>query len=198
MNARQSGIGEHTLSAVDDIVWPALPGRDGAMLLSVLFQLEQSQWWPADKLRARQFGQIERLCQFARRNIPFLAARLDAAGIAADTPLGDENWSRLPVLTRDELQQAGAKLQCSETPKGHGRTAQLTTTGSTGKPVSVRRTELTNFYWTAFTLRAHLFTEGGYCALFREGMKLGGRGGVDDAIAAACAEIHDEEFDHMM
>ncbi len=46
--------------------------------------------------------------------------------------------------------------------------------------------------------RAHLFTEDGYCALFREGMKLGGRGGVDDAIAAACAEIHDEEFDHMM
>ncbi len=46
--------------------------------------------------------------------------------------------------------------------------------------------------------RAHLFTEGGYCALFREGMKLKGRGAIDDAIAAACAEIHDEEFDHMM
>ena len=80
MNARQSDIGEHTLSAVDDIVWPALPGRDGAMLLSVLFQLEQSQWWPADKLRAHQFGQIEKLCRFARSNIPYLAARLDAAG----------------------------------------------------------------------------------------------------------------------
>ena len=166
MNARQSDIGEHTLSAVDDIVWLALPGRDGAMLLSVLFQLEQSQWWPADKLRARQFGQIERLCQFARRNIPFLAARLDAAGIAADTPLGDENWSRLPVLTRDELQQAGAKLQCSETPKGHGRTAQSTTTGSTGKPVSVRRTELTNFYWTAFTLRDHMWRRRDLSATF--------------------------------
>jgi len=38
--------------------------------------------------------------------------------------------------------------------------------------------------------RAHRFTEGGYCGLFREGMNLAGRGAVDDAIAAACAKVH--------
>jgi hypothetical protein len=35
-------------------------------------------------------------------------------------------------------------------------------------------------------LRAHAFTEGGYCTLLSEGMKLEGRGGTESAIAQAC------------
>jgi len=46
--------------------------------------------------------------------------------------------------------------------------------------------------------RAVSFTEGGYCALFSEGMKLAGRGGIDDRIALACARVFDDEFDHMI
>ncbi len=46
--------------------------------------------------------------------------------------------------------------------------------------------------------RATKFSEGGYCTLFREGMRLQGRGGADDLIAAACAEIYDDEFGHML
>lgn len=47
-------------------------------------------------------------------------------------------------------------------------------------------------------LRACEITEGGYCALFAEGMKLAGRGGTDDAIAAACRAVFDDEFGHML
>lgn len=46
--------------------------------------------------------------------------------------------------------------------------------------------------------RATRFTEGGYCTLFSEGMKLRGRGGVNDEIASMCAKIYDDEFDHML
>lgn len=45
--------------------------------------------------------------------------------------------------------------------------------------------------------RACLFTEGGYCTLFSEGMKLAGRGGADEAIARACALVYEDEFGHM-
>ncbi|HEX5065983.1 MAG TPA: hypothetical protein VFY49_07710 [Myxococcota bacterium] len=47
-------------------------------------------------------------------------------------------------------------------------------------------------------LRACEITEGGYCALFAEGMKLAGRGGADEAIAAACRAVFDDEFGHML
>ena len=46
--------------------------------------------------------------------------------------------------------------------------------------------------------RATKFSEGGYCALFREGMRLQGRGGADNLIAAACSKIYDDEFGHML
>ena len=47
-------------------------------------------------------------------------------------------------------------------------------------------------------LRASHFTEGGYCTLFREGMRLQGRGGNDDLIAEACRIIYEDEFGHML
>ncbi len=47
-------------------------------------------------------------------------------------------------------------------------------------------------------LRACNFTEGGYCSLFDEGRKLEGSGGVEDKIAAACAAVYEDEFDHML
>lgn len=47
-------------------------------------------------------------------------------------------------------------------------------------------------------LRASRFTEGGYCTLFREGMRLKGRGGVDDMIAEACTKVYEDEFGHML
>jgi hypothetical protein len=47
-------------------------------------------------------------------------------------------------------------------------------------------------------LRACEITEGGYCALFAEGMKLEGRPGADGAIAAACRAVYDDEFGHML
>jgi hypothetical protein len=46
--------------------------------------------------------------------------------------------------------------------------------------------------------RACFFTEGGYCTMFSEGMKLKGRGGPDDLIAEACAKIYEDEFGHML
>jgi hypothetical protein len=46
--------------------------------------------------------------------------------------------------------------------------------------------------------RAQAFTEGGYCTLYAEGMRLAGRGGADDVIAAACRRVYDDEWDHMI
>ena len=50
----------------------------------------------------------------------------------------------------------------------------------------------------AVGLRACKITEGGYCALFAEGKKLAGRGGIDDQIAKACTLVYEDEIDHML
>jgi len=51
--------------------------------------------------------------------------------------------------------------------------------------------------------RATHFTEGGYCTLFSEGMKLGNQTGgkhgrANALIAEACAKVYDDEFGHML
>ena len=51
--------------------------------------------------------------------------------------------------------------------------------------------------------RATSFTEGGYCTLFSEGMKLknrtgGPHGRANALIAEACAKVYDDEFGHML
>ncbi|MCA1692974.1 MAG: hypothetical protein LC733_12545 [Actinobacteria bacterium] len=42
--------------------------------------------------------------------------------------------------------------------------------------------------------RAQAFTEGGYCTLYSEGMRLG----PDDPIAKACSVVYDDEWEHML
>jgi hypothetical protein len=50
----------------------------------------------------------------------------------------------------------------------------------------------------AIGMRACRTSEGGYCTLFSEGMKLEGRPGIDGLIAQACAKVYDDEFGHMV
>jgi hypothetical protein len=45
--------------------------------------------------------------------------------------------------------------------------------------------------------RAQLFTEGGYCTLYRSGAALAGSA-LDDAIAEACRRVYDDEWDHLL
>ncbi len=35
-------------STIEGLLWPGLPDRGGQMLLALLYQLEQSQWWPPE------------------------------------------------------------------------------------------------------------------------------------------------------
>jgi hypothetical protein len=50
----------------------------------------------------------------------------------------------------------------------------------------------------AIGMRACRTSEGGYCTLFSEGMKLEGRPGADGLIAQACGKVYDDEFSHML
>jgi hypothetical protein len=51
---------------------------------------------------------------------------------------------------------------------------------------------------TVLGSRAARFTEGGYVALFSEGMKLEGRNAFDSAVAQVCQKIYQDEFGHML
>jgi len=144
-------------SSITEIVWPAVPDSRAAALLAILFQLEQSQWWSPAELGHRQAEQLALLVEHARRTVPFYRDRLGAPSGAAAEPIGDEAWSRLPLLTRSDIQAAGDALLSREIPPDHGQTSDIFTSGSTGKPIRAVRTQLWEMFWSAFTIRDHFW-----------------------------------------
>ncbi len=144
-------------SSRKDILWPALPRPGEARRLALLYQLEASQWWPPEVLRAQQFRQLTALLNHAARTVPYYAERLRQAGIEPGAPLTEAAWARIPLLTRDDIQDAGEALYTKALPAGHGRSRKLVTSGSTGKPVTVLKTAMESLYWHCFTLRDHIW-----------------------------------------
>ena len=142
-------------SSVEGIDWPALPSSIGAGRLSALFQMEQSQWWPQEKVRKQQFKQIDALLRHSVQHVPYYREILGK--VITGQALNEEQWHNIPLLTRDTLQRVGNKLRAETVPPDHGKLLLQRTSGSTGKPVEILATELTNFFWNVFTLRHTLW-----------------------------------------
>lgn len=148
--------GPEVRSIVAGIAWPGIPGDPGAHLAALLFQLERSQWLPAEQLRERQLEQLRALLRHAKATVPRHAGtlreidpeRLDRAAFLA-----------LPTLSRKDLQADFDALKSSAPPPGHGKVAQGQSSGSTGTPVRFLQTEATQLFWNALTLREHLWQE---------------------------------------
>lgn len=142
-------------SASPQHLFPALPDSSNAQLLSVLAQLEHSQWWEPERLQEQQFLQLATLLQFARGSLPFYRQRLSEAGIIATKGVQREVWERVPTLTRQQLQANVQALRVRKPPPGHRKLGMAQTSGSTGTPVRVATTETTRMLWNAFVLREH-------------------------------------------
>ncbi len=147
-----AAAGLQVASAIEGIAWPGIPAANGAAMLSVLFQLEQSQWWSAERLLERQRAQLSVLLAHAAARVPFYRERL-AGGLARLPEMGDwtEAWRRIPVLRREEIQAADASeaMLADALPPGHGEWREIFTSGSTGRPVRAVRSQLWELIWSA-------------------------------------------------
>lgn len=146
-----------TLSDVEGLAWPAIPKPQGRNLEALLFQLQQSEWLPPEQIRRNQYTQASHLVNFAARRVPFYRERLAAAGVPLDRLLTPDQWRRIPLLRREDIQDQGEALVSQPPPKGHGTSAAVSTSGSTGKPVTVHSTGVAQLLWSAITIRDHIW-----------------------------------------
>lgn len=128
-----------------------------AKVSTLLNHLECAQWWPEDIMRDHQSAHLQLLLSHAYRTVPFYRRRFDEAGIAPDRACDPELWHSLPILTREDVQDAGDQLHSSHLPEEHGQSWLKWTSGSTAKPLSVLRTSVTARFWIANTVRAYLW-----------------------------------------
>lgn len=145
------------LSAVDQLVWPALPDAVGQQALALQSQLQIAEWWSPHALAQAQLSQLDALVRHAAAHVPYYAKRMRRWKLDPTVPLTWEAFRQIPVLTREEVQRAGETLYATSTPPTHGRVGVTSTSGSSGRPVTLRKTELTLALWRAVTLRDHLW-----------------------------------------
>ena len=144
-------------SALPGAVWPAVPNGAAARMLGLQFQLGQSQWWPPEVIEARQFEQLHQVLAHALRTVPFHGPRLAAAGFDPRVALNRDLWSRIPVTTRKDVQRNRDALTSRSIPPEHGAVREITTSGSTGRAVTLLATEVYSIIWQAITLREHFW-----------------------------------------
>lgn len=146
-------------SAIGGIAWPGIPAPNGASLLAILFQLEQTQWWAPEDLLRRQRDQLAALLGHARVHVPFYRERLRGLDDLPTDETWQEAWRGIAPLTRAEIQATDAEdaMITEALPPGHGELREIYTSGSTGRPIRSVRTQLWELIWSAFTVRDHLW-----------------------------------------
>ena len=140
-------------SCVPGLHWPSVLDPNGALMLSLQYQFEQTERLSAEEITKRQFKQAEALLYMAARSVPFYKDRLPKI----EGELTPEIWNSIPVLERDQLIDAKDKLVNKRPLKGHEQLHKITSSGSTGVPVTAYGTPITRMFWDAFTLRDHLW-----------------------------------------
>ncbi len=150
------------LSGITGMVWPALPGKADVNAFALLFQLEQSQWWTPEEIFQLQLRQAGELVAFAAKTVPFYQSRSERLRAFAPGALTPELWRELPILTRAEVQEAGASLSAPRSPRNHGRRFTYAATGATGRPVRLQGTALAQQFRHAVRLRGDIWHQRDY------------------------------------
>lgn len=173
MNRRRSQLGRMR-GDVPGVAWPPLFSTRTASLAAAAQQFEASQWLDGEEIARNQFRQLAVVARHVAIHSPLFRERLEQAGLTVEGLATLEGLSRLPPLTRQQVQSTGRPIHIDALPEGHAPVHQVNTSGSTGEPVIVRRTAINRLHWLALTLRYHLWSEpdfsGRICAI-RANMK---------------------------
>ncbi|MDA0238722.1 MAG: AMP-binding protein [Proteobacteria bacterium] len=145
---------EVPISAVPGITWPAVPDANSSEILALAYQLAQSEWWTPDLLVARQLAQAGELLAHATRSVPYYRDRIDGY-ISSTGTLTSERWRSTPILSRAVLQEYADRFKSEALPKAHAPVSQISTSGSTGRVVTILGTKMTALMNAAVGLRYH-------------------------------------------
>lgn len=143
------------VSALPGIAWPAWPSPQDAVVLSLLHQLDSSQWQSPEQLAPVLAEQLGQVIAHAMATVPFYRERFRGRfdGAAPDA------WLQLPLLQRGDVQEHGRALTSEQPPPSHGGMTETATSGSTGTPIKARGTQVVSLFFQAMKLRTFLWHE---------------------------------------
>lgn len=112
---------------------PSLDLIRGTNTIPKLRDLEQSQWWPRDKIIELQSQRLRYLIQYAYSDVPYYRNILDERSLHPDNIKTWKDLHLLPVLTKKLIKNNYENIVAKNFPIK--KRVQISTSGSTGEPL---------------------------------------------------------------
>lgn len=140
-----------TLRKLPGQCWPQLPDASVSQVWAAYRALDDTQWLTATEIEARQIGQLNELLDHCHRHVPYYRGVLAAHGIESIQSASD--LRRLPLVSRNTWQQQFDEFCADQLPPGTVPFGEDRTSGTSGVPVRVLKTNVFYVWWLAFYLR---------------------------------------------
>ena len=130
-------------------------------LEQIVESLEQSQWWTAEQIESRQQAALARLVSHHSQHTEHFKQRLAEQGLTADDVSTLDGLKKLKPITKRDIQQA-AKFTSEAVPPSHLPIRKSQTSGRTGEPVTILKTEMNHQFFCAMIFREHAWCNHDY------------------------------------
>lgn len=119
--------------------------------------LVQSQWFPLSKLEQIQESELVKLVKHHAEHTPWFNERLQEQNLTQQDVCTLKGLKQYKPFTKRDIQLAGDKLKSDNVPDVYKPLGHVESSGSTGQPVSIDRTHINNVFWSAHTIRDHVW-----------------------------------------
>jgi phenylacetate-CoA ligase len=118
-------------SFCSSVIYPIHERMKGHSTASVRTELEQTQWWPAERIAALQLSRLRDLLTYSNRHVAYYRDVFARHGIDPERIDSTQDLQRLPLLAKDAIRANIDRLKSDE-----ARTLKrFNTGGSTGEPL---------------------------------------------------------------
>jgi len=131
---------------------PALPDACSGVW-STYLALDRSQWLDPAEIERQQLEQARSLLAHCNAHVPYYREMFRAAGIVPHAVHTMDDFRRIPLLSRRTYQEHFASFVAEKLPPGTLATGDRHTSGSSGTPIQVFQTNVSDLWWCALFLR---------------------------------------------
>lgn len=124
-------------------------------LENLIGHLHKTQWWPLNKLESSQEKELVNVIKHHATYTPHFKQRLTAQGLTPADVSTLAGLTKLTPFTKRDIQLAGDTFDSSVIPPTHLPVSIAQSSGSTGQPVSIKKTKLNELFWGGMAIRDH-------------------------------------------
>jgi phenylacetate-CoA ligase len=134
-------------------LWPSLPDLGLSQVWSAYLALDGTQWLGAAELEQHQLIQFRELLDHCQQHVPYYRNLLASHGINCKSIQKMNDFRRIPLLTRRTWQDHFDQFCAEQLPPGTVAVDEDKTSGTSGIPICVLKTNIFYVWWLAFYLR---------------------------------------------